>query len=139
MTCVRRAPLRFTQSLETHGRLPTGALTRTRSRSELVGQPGKEDKVAAAEAAVEAAQAAVDRTRDMFEEVSARVVTEMDHFKREKAGEMQARPRHRAESFLFVVAQTASCVFIELFFSRPPADPSSGRCRHRRSPQTALL
>lgn len=58
--------------------------------AKLVGQPGKEDKVAAAEAAVEAAQAAVDRTRDMFEEVSARVVTEMDHFKREKAGEMQA-------------------------------------------------
>lgn len=57
--------------------------------AKLAGQPGKEERAAMAEHAVEKAQGDVATARDAFEQVSARVIREMERFKREKANDMR--------------------------------------------------
>ncbi|KAJ8602356.1 hypothetical protein CTAYLR_004244 [Chrysophaeum taylorii] len=57
--------------------------------AKLAGQPGKEERAALAEHAVEKAQGDVATARDAFEQVSARVIREMERFKREKANDMR--------------------------------------------------
>ena len=57
--------------------------------AKLAGQPGKEDKAALAEHAIDKAAGDVQAARDAFEQVSARVIREMERFKREKAADMR--------------------------------------------------
>jgi len=57
--------------------------------AKLAGQPGKEERAALAEHAVEKAHADVAHARDAFERVSARVIREMERFKREKANDIR--------------------------------------------------
>jgi len=57
--------------------------------AKLAGQPGKEDKAAFAEHAIEKARGDVAAAREAFEHVSARVVREMEKFKKEKARDMR--------------------------------------------------
>ena len=57
--------------------------------AKLAGMPGKEERAALAEHAVEKAQTDVANARDAFERVSARVIREMERFKREKANDMR--------------------------------------------------
>jgi len=58
--------------------------------AKLAGQPGKEDRVAFAEHAVDKAKQDVEKARDDFEAVSARVVREVERFKGEKARDLKA-------------------------------------------------
>mmetsp|Transcript_4372 Transcript_4372/g.17183 ORF Transcript_4372/g.17183 Transcript_4372/m.17183 type:complete len:334 (+) Transcript_4372:622-1623(+) len=51
--------------------------------------PGKESKVAPAESDVEQAKQAVEQAERVFEEVTTRVIAEVDRFKREKAEDMR--------------------------------------------------
>ncbi|KAJ1446303.1 Vps5 C terminal like-domain-containing protein [Pelagophyceae sp. CCMP2097] len=57
--------------------------------AKLASQPGKEDRAALAEHAVQKAQRDASTARDAFEHVSARVIREMERFKREKAADMR--------------------------------------------------
>lgn len=57
--------------------------------AKLAGTPGKEERAAMAEHAVEKAQGDVATARDAFDHVSARVIREMERFKREKANDMR--------------------------------------------------
>lgn len=57
--------------------------------AKLATMPGKIDKYTQAEHSVEKAQGDVATARDAFEQVSARVIREMERFKREKASDMR--------------------------------------------------
>ena len=57
--------------------------------AKLAGMPGKEERAALADHAVEKAQTDVANARDAFETVSARVIREMERFKREKSADMR--------------------------------------------------
>lgn len=59
------------------------------SAAKLASQPGKADKAALAEHAIDKAQSDVAAARETFDVVSARVIREMERFKREKAADMR--------------------------------------------------